>query len=697
MSFVAELKQRKVVRVAMVYLVVAWVAIQAASIALPTFDAPAWMLRVVILLFALGFPLALLLTWALDLTPGGLRLAEGTFGNRRIAAIAAGLAVLALAWYFIGQPAVRGGADAAPERSIAVLPFVNMSGDRANDYFSDGLADTTLDMLAQVQDLKVIARTSSFAFKGRNSDMREIGRTLGAANLLEGSVQQAGDTVRITVQLIRAADGSHLWSKHFDRRMADVFSIQDEIATAVVQALQIALPGPEQQRLVRRHTDNIDAYQEYLKGVALMPDRNVPEMRAAARHFERAIVLDPGYARAYVAAADTYHLLSQYATITPAEGQRRMRYLDRALVLEPDLGEAHISHAVTLELAGDFPAAEREYRRGVQLAPGYATGHQWFAEFLSEEFGRFDEALPELRKAFELDPLSTVIRDNYIFTLDQSGRTEQALAMSNQGIAEHPEVASSYDTRSVLYRQRGDMVAALRDLRMQDTLDPDSIGNRAHRCLTLIDMSAVAEARSCLATLAENGRISSTTLFGQARLAMIAGDSPGALALLSQMQPPFDRGRAFVLLASGRAAEALAIHRRLLPGLLAQPTPRVYPGQAAQAIEAGSALIRTGAPAQGRALIAAAIGAVAGRPYGALIAGRGWLDVLAYAQLGEPDHAFDALRDGVDHGYFLELADLDTNPLLAALRTDPRYMEILAPARTRATAQVEAARQAALL
>ena len=697
MSFVAELKQRKVVRVAMVYLVVAWVAIQAASIALPTFDAPAWMLRVVILLFALGFPLALLLTWALDLTPGGLRLAEGTFGNRRIAAIAAGLAVLALAWYFIGQPAVRGGADAAPERSIAVLPFVNMSGDRANDYFSDGLADTTLDMLAQVQDLKVIARTSSFAFKGRNSDMREIGRTLGAANLLEGSVQQAGDTVRITVQLIRAADGSHLWSKHFDRRMADVFSIQDEIATAVVQALQIALPKAEQQRLVRRRTDNVDAYQEYLKGIALMPDRKVPEMRAAAQHFERAIALDPGYARAYVAAADTYNLLNQYATITPAEAERASRYVDRALMLEPDLGEAHISRAAALEIEGDFSAAEREFRRGLQLAPGYATGYQWYAEFLTGEFGRFDEGLPLNRKAVELDPLSAVIRGNYIFNLDQSGRPDEAMAMSNQMIAEHPDVASSYDTRSVSYRQRGDMVAALRDLRMQDTLDPASSGNRAHRCLVLIDISAVAEGRTCLAKLAENGPASGTTLFGQARLAMIAGDAPGALALLSQMRPPLDRGRAFVLLASGRAAEALAIHRRLLPRLFVQPTPKVYPGEAAQAIEAGSALIRTGAPTQGRALIQAGIAAVAGRPYGALIAGRGWLDVLGYAQLGETEQAFAALRDGVDHGYFLELADLDANPLLAGLRTDPRYMKILAPARSRAAAQVEAARRAELL
>lgn len=247
MSFFAELKQRKVIRVGAVYLAVAWVATEVASVVLPTFDAPVWVLRVLILVFALGFPLILMLTWALELTPEGIRKTRGQIGNKRMAAIAAGFLALALAWYFVGQPAYRDeqarsqaesrSQSQATERSIAVLPFVNMSGDKSNDYFSDGLAETTLDMLAQVKDLKVIARTSSFAFKGKAADVREIGKALGAAHLLEGSVQQAGDTVRITAQLVRTSDGSHLWSRRFDRKQADVFKIQDEIATEVVKAL----------------------------------------------------------------------------------------------------------------------------------------------------------------------------------------------------------------------------------------------------------------------------------------------------------------------------------------------------------------------------------------------------------------------------------------------------------------------------
>ena len=694
-SFVAELKQRKVFRVGLVYLVVAWVAIQAASIALPAFDAPPWALRVVILLFALGFPLALLLTWVLELTPEGIKVATGKVGNKRMAAISAGLIALALAWYFVGQPALRNG-QAVPERSIAVLPFVNMSGDKANEYFSDGLAETTLDMLAQVHDLKVIARTSSFAFKGKPTDMREIGKTLGAAHLLEGSVQQAGDTVRITVQLIRASDGSHVWSQRFDRRMTDVFKIQDEIATSVVQALQVALPKPEQQRLVQKRTENVAAYQEYLKGIALLPDRKVPEMRRAAQHFERAIQLDPDYARAYVAANDAYGLLNNYATISDDERSRSERYLDRALALAPELGEAHIARAAQLERAGNHVAAESEYRRGVQLAPGYATGYQWYGELLAA-FGRFDEGLPLLRKAVELDPLSPVIRGVHIFMLGQSGRVDEALALSNRLIAERPDVARNYDTRATLHQMRGDMVAALRDLQTQASLDPEAIGFLSHRCHALIDLSALADAKACLTPLVQRSSASNEVIGAQVRLAMATGDTAKALSLLEHMQPPWQRAQARVLVAAGRPAEALAIYREVTPEWFDRSTPQLYPAQARDAIQAGSALLKTGDAPRGRALLEAAIAAIENRPHAALVADRGWLDVDAYAELGDMDRAFAALQEGVDSGFFLVIAELDGYPPLAELRADPRYMKILAPARARAAAQVNAARSAGLL
>jgi len=704
-SFLAELKQRRVVRVGVVYLVVAWVAVQAASIALPAFDAPTWILRVVILLLALGFPFALLLTWAVDLTPEGVRLASGKVGNKRMVGISLGLVALALAWYFYGQPALRKGTPGATERSVAVLPFVNMSGNPANEYFSDGLAETTLDMLAQVPDLKVIARTSSFAFKGKPDDMREIGRKLGAAHLLEGSVQQAGDTVRITVQLIRAKDGSHLWSQRYDRKLADVFHIQDEIATSVVQALEVQLPASAQKRLVAKRTDNVAAYDAYLKGIALLPRRDVTQMRDALKHFERAIQLDPTYARAYVGAHDAIHLLDLYGTVSPEEQRRSLVYLDRALALAPQLGEAHVARGAMLENTGDLREAEAEYRRGVALAPGYATGHQWLAELLASGFGRFDEAMPVMERARKLDPLSPVIRGVQLFILGQSGRVDEALALTDRLIADEPNVARTYDDRSVLHEMKGQLVPALRDVRRMAEIDPQAFGFQVHRCYLLLDFGALDEADACVSAIAAKAPESSNVLTAQAVVALHKGEDPiAALAFLDRIHGVGSDGyaegfRSAILLRLKRGKEALAIKRKIVPRLVDGPLPeRLYPGEAVEALETGIAFLQSGEDdAKGRALIRAAMAAVADRPYPAIVAGRGWIESVGHAQLGENDAALASIQRAIDAGFFLRVHGLEVDPLLADLRKDPRFAAIIAPARARAAAQVEAARRAGLL
>mgnify|MGYP003296184573 CR=1 FL=1 len=350
MSFVAELQQRRVFRVATVYLVVAWVAIQAASIALPAFDAPPWTLRVLILLFALGFPLTLLLTWALQVTPEGITLATGQTGNKRMAAIVAGLIALALAWYFVGQPAMR-ARDVArmPERSIAVLPFVNMSGDPANDYFSDGLAETTLDMLAQVRNLKVIARTSSFAFKGKEVDVATIAKALNVANVLEGSVRKSGNTLRITAQLIRASDSSHLWSQTYDRQLTDVFKVQDEIAAAVVDALKVKLL-PKQSFANRPRSRNTEAYDQYLIGNQFNLRANLENWQRASAAYRRAIALDPGFAPAYAALAGSLGGLAD-AQGDAAGMALSLQNAETAIRLAPDLPDGGGALNAALSLA----------------------------------------------------------------------------------------------------------------------------------------------------------------------------------------------------------------------------------------------------------------------------------------------------------------------------------------------------------
>jgi tetratricopeptide (TPR) repeat protein len=528
--------------------------------------------------------------------------------------------------------------------------------------------------------------------------MREIGRALGAAHLLEGSVQQAGDTVRITVQLIRAKDGTHVWSQRYDRKLRDVFRIQDEIATSVVQALEVNLPASAQRRLVQKRTENVAAYDAYLKGIALLPRRDVAEMRQALGHFERAIQLDPTYARAYVGAFDTVHLLGVYGSVSPEDRQRSTAWLERALVLAPQLGEAHISRAVFLENQGDANGAEAEYRRGIALAPGYATGHQWFGELLAGAFGRFDEALPEMDRARQLDPLSPVVRGTYIFNLGQSGRFDEALALVNKLIADEPSVARTYDDRSVLYQMKGDLVSTLRDLRRMEALDPEAYAFHSHRCMTLLDFGAMDEAEACLQPLAAKAPDALEVQGAQVLLALAQGDPNAALARVDRA--PADglvRMRPWVLLELGRDEEALAYLRKKRPQLFQTPLGKIWPGEAGPAVDSGIALLNTGDAARGRALIEAGMAAVATRPYSVFVAGRGWIEVVGHARLGDKDAAFAAMQRAIDAGFFQRLAWLDADPLLADLRKDPRYAAITAPARAAADAQVAAARKAGLL
>ncbi|MDQ3229356.1 MAG: hypothetical protein M3Q13_06425 [Pseudomonadota bacterium] len=699
MSFIAELKQRKVFRIAVVYLVVAWVAIQAASIALPAFDAPPWMLRVVILLFALGFPLALLLTWALELTPEGLRMASSKVGSKRMAGIAAGLLVLAVGWYFFGQPALRYQTGTG-ERSIAVLPFVNMSGDKANEYFSDGLAETTLDMLAQVKDLKVIARTSSFTFKGKQADIREIGRALGAAHLLEGSVQQAGDTIRITAQLIRVSDGSHLWSKRFDRKRADVFAIQDEIATQVVNAIQGALPAAQQARLVRKRTDNIAAYDEYMKGIALLPDRKTPKLRLALAHFERAIELDPAYARAHAMAGTSAGLLRTYGDDSPATERKIARYIDRALELAPDLGEAWIARGAQLENAQDFRNAEKAYRRGLELAPGYATGHQWLGEFYQDHFGEMDKALPLLERATVLDPLSPIIQKEYAVGLAAVQRLDEAERVLTRVLKADPTFAVGHEKLSLLRLQRGDLTGALREINTAIRLDPDVGYFPFTRCDAFVRFRAMEAAKACADDLLRRNpgeRADQIRL----RSLMAQGKDAEALALVERMQNPPGYEKAGLLFNLGRYAEAGAVFRQEFektgPVTEFDNPPRSTSPYVEDQVFVGAIRLLQGEREAGTALLEEAAKRAAARPAGSGVFARHWHDVSALALLGRYDEACAAYRTSFEAGLFNHYDFAERVAAFDTFRAQPCYAQVVALARQRAEAEIHKARAAGLL
>ena len=303
MSLFAELRRRKVFRVAAGYLVVAWLAIQVGATVAPQLGLPDWVPRLITLLALLGLPVAVVLAWLMELTPGGLKLERAQKGNKRVFGIAALLFAGAIGWFvhaLSGDIELRGSHARLGDASTAVMPFLNLSSQPEDEYFSDGLSETLLHKLAQVPKLKVAARTSSFSFRGKQDDVRQIGALLGVATVVEGSVQRSGEMVRITAQLVRTDDGSELWSRSYDRRMSDLFAIQDEIASEVAKALVgEVLPG-ERAAIVQGGTHDVSAYDAYARGLQQLAIDSFGSLDLAERAMQQALARDPNYLDAMV-------------------------------------------------------------------------------------------------------------------------------------------------------------------------------------------------------------------------------------------------------------------------------------------------------------------------------------------------------------------------------------------------------------
>lgn len=459
--FFAELKRRHVFKVAAVYGAVAFGVLQAADIAFPRLGLPDWTVTLVVALAVVGLPIAVVLAWALEMTPAGVKRTDPA-ATGELEAIATlprsrrwpiGLSALAMVallsvgvWWALHDAGAPHGepTDLTLARSVAVLPFVDLSGGES-EYLGDGIAETLINALTRIDGLKVAARTSAFAFKGKSEDVRVIGDQLGVGAVLEGSVQQAGGRIRITAQLIDTSDGFHLWSNNFDRDASDVFAVQDEVAQAVVEALQLELLERSGDHIVEQGTSSLAAYDAYLKGRFYWNKRTAQDLIRAAAYFEEAIAADSSYALAWSGLADTYQLFlpAEYnVTVIPWQealdrGEDAAR---RALALDTDLAEAHTSLAAILEKRRRWDEAGDAYRRALAANPRYATARQWYGGYLIGE-GRVEEALAQLERAEELDPLSMVIGVEVAEVLDALGRTDEAGArieklLSTYGSAE---------------------------------------------------------------------------------------------------------------------------------------------------------------------------------------------------------------------------------------------------------------------
>jgi serine/threonine-protein kinase len=314
--------------------------------------------------------------------------------------------------------------------SLAVLPFVDLSPQKDQEYFCDGLAEELINRLTNIENLRIPARASAFSFKGKDLDIREIGEKLKVEMVLNGSVRKAGNKLRITAELVKAADGYPIWSKIYERNIEDTFALQDEISLAIIDSLQIKLLGKEKAKLVKRHTQNLEAYNLYLKGRFFWNKRTGEDMKKSVKYFEQAIEKDPTYALALAGLADSYITLAQWAFLPPKEAYPKAKAAAiKALEIDDLLAEAHNSIAtVKSDFDWDWEGAEKEYKRAITLNPNYATAHQWYAEHLMR-MGRFEEALIEIRRAQELDPLSLIINAiagwPFLFTHEYDKAIEQ--------------------------------------------------------------------------------------------------------------------------------------------------------------------------------------------------------------------------------------------------------------------------------
>ena len=570
MNFFAELKRRNVYKVAVAYAVVAWLLIQAASILLPTFEAPPWVMKVLVLVIVLGFPAALILSWAFEITPEGIKLESEIEpsksikrrAGRKIVAVTIALAVIA-AGLFVYQMVgpdrwarrsnvetaggERAGGPSLPilEKSIAVLPFDNLSDDKSNAYFTEGVQDEILTRLAKVADLKVIARASTQRFKSAPENLPDIAKQLGVANILEGSVQKVGDQVRVNVQLINALTNAHLWADIYDRKLTDIFAVESEIAKSIADTLQAKLSSSAEHVLASRPTENPEAHELYLKGRYFWNRRTGVNLQKAANYFQQAIGKDPAYALAYSGLADCHVLLPAYAELGSNPRDELPKALEaarKAVELDDTLGEAHTSLARALASDLQLPAAMSEFKRAIELNPNYATAHQWFGECLQSQ-GHLEEALAELKRAQELDPLSLIINSVLGFALDTVGKSDEAIAQLHRTLEIDPNFINAYGQLGNVLEHRGRLNEAIVEYeKCYNPMAPDPV-DLANRAAAYFLAGRKAEAQQDWDKLKSLSERQYVPAYSMAVVQVAFGNKDEAIRLLEKSyedRAPFD-------------------------------------------------------------------------------------------------------------------------------------------------------------
>jgi TolB-like protein len=523
--FFGELKRRNVYKVGVAYGVVAWLLMQVASQILPFFEIPNWVVRLVVVLLVIGFPMALIIAWAFEVTSEGIKStgAADAAGqqSRGVAWIYVVLigAALSVGLFFVGRYTAAHGtvrpaseesrrskqgerATAGRDKSIAVLPLINESGDPKDEYFSDGLSEELIAALAQINGLKVIGRSSSFRFKDRKEEPKTIGEKLAVSTLLDGTVRKQGDRVRIVAELVNAADGIQLWTQTFDRQLKDIFAVQEEIARAVAKSLTVTLLGTDSRSAQASATDNAEAHNAYLEGHFYLLRRNVEDFRKAINYYDEAIQLDPKYALAYAERGEAWAFLGDLTGQRPTAYPKAHIDAEKAVAIAPDLAETRAALGWVLCLAEwKFAEGLAELKRAKELSPANPTANDLLARIIVY-LGRFDEAERQARQAMELDPLSTVTQGNLARVLFYVGKLDEADAVARKAAELQPTGAGSHRFQVLIAAQRGDGESALREAQQE----PDPGFRRFELAVAHYVRGDKAAADAALADLIANAR-----------------------------------------------------------------------------------------------------------------------------------------------------------------------------------------------
>lgn len=714
MSFFRELKRRNVYRVGVAYGVAAWVLLQVFDVIGEILELPAWGGKLILAMLVIGFFIALILAWAYELTPEGVR-RESEIDRSQPAAVRTGrrlngliMVLLAVAVAYLlfdkfwlqprlamepgstagemvpvgdTRPAEGGAAETIDPHSIAVLPFENRSPVAADEFFIDGIHDDLLTTLARIGSLKVISRTSVTRYAQSDKSMPEIGRELGVAAVMEGAVQRAGDTVRINVQLIDAATDRHLWAQIYDRALTteNLFAIQSEISEQIARALHAELTADETSRINARPTENLAAYSAYLRGLRGLAQREVGTLREALSEFRRAVELDPEFALAWAGLSNTANVLPSWGGLPREEAQViAEQAAHRAMELAPELGEANLALASTLE--GE--AAIEQYRKALELLPNSASAHLWYANHLQGRRQNWAQALSLLEKAVELDPLAPIYRHQVARQLMMMGRYEDAQRLLEQIIETDPEFFPAVSFMGWALSSRGKYVEALTWDKKSRTMDPESpfpIGAQIFNLMILQDLDRLHRLREQL--VEDEGRSRDRDIaMAESAIAQLEGRTGAAIESLKGLTAiPFMFAPletvGWLYLHEGDHAAAFDAWSRAHPGLFdSERWPFFFEQEPQLACAAGYLLVQNGETELGARMVDEALTFLAGdfSRYNAHPL-QGVNLHHCHAIRGEYDEALLVIETLFDHGHHEFWWELPRLPYFAPMIGDPRF------------------------